>query len=105
MVTASIVQAVEGGVVVHIHVQPRAGTTEITGRHGDALRIRVAAPPVDGRATTAALRALADALSVPASAVHLLSGDRSRLKRVKVDGIDEAGARARLARWLGSAGG
>jgi uncharacterized protein YggU (UPF0235/DUF167 family) len=55
-------------VVLHVHVLPRAGKTEITGRHGDALRIRVAAPPVDGRATEAARRAVADALGVPPSA-------------------------------------
>jgi hypothetical protein len=59
-----IVEAVEGGVVVHVHVLPRSGRTEIVGRHGDALKVRVAAPPVDGQATDAARVALAAALGV-----------------------------------------
>jgi uncharacterized protein (TIGR00251 family) len=91
-----IVQAVAGGVVVAVHVQPRAGTTAITGTHGDALKIRVAAPPVDGRATEAARAELARALGVAASAVMLVSGERSRLKRFRVAGCTQAGAIAAL---------
>ena len=80
-----------------VHVQPRAGTTAITGTHGDALKMRVAAPPVEGRATEAARRALADALGVPASAVALASGERSRVKRFRVSGMTADAAIARLA--------
>ncbi len=83
--------------IVAVHVQPRAGRTQITGRHGDALRIRVAAPPLDGRATEAARRALASALGVAPSAVTLTAGERSRLKRFRVDGLAADDARARLA--------
>jgi uncharacterized protein len=82
-----IVQEVDGGVIVSVHVQPRAGRTEITGRHGDALKIRVAAPPVDGRATDAARLALAGALEVAPAAVELVSGASSRLKRFRVTGL------------------
>ena len=70
-----------------MHVQPRAGRTQVAGRHGDALRIRVAAPPVDGRATEAARVALADALGVAPRPVTLVAGERSRLKRFRVDGL------------------
>ena len=83
-----------------MHVQPRAGQTQITGRHGDALRIRVAAPPVDGRATEAARAALAAALDVAPSSVTLVAGERSRLKRFRVAGLAEADARTRVAALL-----
>jgi uncharacterized protein (TIGR00251 family) len=94
------VTAVDGGVTVSVHVQPRAGRTQITGRHGDALKIRVAAPPVEGRATEAARVALAAALRVPAATVTLVAGERSRLKRFRVDGLAEADARDRIAALL-----
>lgn len=93
----NIVAAADAGVVIAVHVQPRSGVTAITGRHGDALRIRVAAPPVDGRATEAARRALADALGVSAASVELASGERSRLKRFRVDGLTLDDARDRIA--------
>ena len=80
-----------------MHVQPRAGTTSVQGRHGDALKIRVAAPPVDGRATEAARRALADALGVSPAVVSLVSGEHSRLKRFRVEGLTMTDAQARVA--------
>jgi len=90
---------------VHVHVLPRSGRTEIVGRHGDALKVRVAAPPVDGRATEAARVALADALGVAPATVTVVSGERSRLKRLRIDGLAAAEARRRLARWLGEGDG
>jgi uncharacterized protein len=92
-VTASpIVQETDGGVIINVHVQPRSGSTVVRGRQGDALRIRVTAPPVDGRATEAARCALGTALGVRPGAVSLVSGERSRVKRFRVDGLatDEA---------------
>ena len=97
----AIVQAVDGGVVVAVHVQPRAGVTRIVGKHGDALKIRVAAPPVDGKATEAARRALADGLGVTPAHVVLVEGERSRLKRFRIDGLDMATARSRLTALTG----
>jgi uncharacterized protein (TIGR00251 family) len=93
---ASIVRAVEGGVTIAVHVQPRAGQTRIAGRHGDALKIRVAAPPAEGRATEAARVTLASALGVPDAAVTLVAGERSRLKRFRVAGLSESDARDRV---------
>jgi uncharacterized protein YggU (UPF0235/DUF167 family) len=87
-------------VIVHVHVQPRAGRTHLAGRHGDALRIRVAAAPVDGKATAAACTALADALAVAPSRVTLATGERSRLKQLHVAGLTLAEAVERLAPWL-----
>lgn len=91
--------------MLHVHVLPRAGRTEVTGRHGDALRIRVAAPPVDGRATEAARVAVAEVLRVAPSAVTLTGGERSRLKRFRISGIDRAEATERLRPFLDPAGG
>lgn len=91
--------------MVHVHVLPRSGRTEIAGRHGDALKVRVAAPPVDGRATDAARIALAAALGVAPAAVTIVSGERSRLKRLRVAGLDAATAHRLLAPFLGPVGG
>ncbi len=98
----AVVEAVDGGVVVHVHVLPRSGRTEIAGRHGDALKVRVAAPPVDGRATDAARIAVAEALAVAPSSVTVVAGERSRLKRLRVAGLGLADAERRLGPYLGA---
>ena len=81
---------------MHVHVQPRAGRTEIVGRHGNALKIRVTAPPVDGRATEATARVLADAVGVPERDVRLEAGASSRLKRFRVIGVSAPHTARRL---------
>ena len=85
-----------------MHVIPRCGRTEIVGRHGDALKVRVKEAPVDGRATEAARLAVASALGVGAGAVRLESGERSRHKRFRIAGLGLLEAERRLAPWLGS---
>jgi uncharacterized protein YggU (UPF0235/DUF167 family) len=90
---------------VHVHVLPRSGRTEIVGRHGDALKVRVAAAPVDGRATEAARIAVADALGVAPAAVTVISGEHSRLKRMRVDGLDRPSVLGRLTPFLGPSSG
>ena len=96
----AIVREVDGGVVVAVHVQPRAGRTQITGRHGDALKIRVAAAPVEGRATEAARVALAEALGVAPATVTLVTGESSRLKRFRIQGMAATEAQARVGDLL-----
>ncbi len=86
--------------MVRVHVQPRAGRTEVVGRHGDALKVRVSEPPVDGRATEAARRAVAGAFGLPASRVELVSGERSRLKTFRLCGMPVAEAAEGLAALL-----
>lgn len=83
--------------MVHVHVQPRAGRTEVAGRHGDALKVRVRSAPVDGKATEEARRVLAALLDVPPSAVVLLSGAASRSKRFRIVGATPGAVRAALA--------
>ncbi len=88
--------AVEGGVRLHLHIQPRASITEIVGVHGDALKIRLAAPPVDGAANEALIRFLAERLGVPRSAVKLVAGASGRRKVVEVTGVTTPYALDRL---------
>lgn len=88
-------EAADGSVVLTLHIQPGAKKTEFVGLHGEALKIRLAAPPVDGKANAALCAFLADFCGVPKSAVSLVSGETSRAKRVRVDGAS-AGALARL---------
>jgi uncharacterized protein len=78
------------GVTLRLHIQPGAKKTEVAGLHGEALKIRLAAPPVDGKANACLLAFLADKLGVAKSAVSLVSGDTSRAKRVHVSGIAPA---------------
>lgn len=85
-----------GGVRFAIHVQPRSRRPGIDGVHGDALRVRVQAPPVEGAANEAVVAVLAEALGVPARAVHIAAGQSGRQKLVDVDGVDATGAMARL---------
>lgn len=90
------IAATPGGVLLRVHVQPGAATTALAGLHGDALKVRLAAPPVDGRANEALLAFLVEALDVPRRAVTLQRGAASRAKTVRVEGIDPETARARL---------
>ena len=70
-----------------VRVVPRASRSEVAGEHGGALRVRVAAPPVEGAANEELTRTLARALGVPARAVEIVSGHHSKLKRVRVGGV------------------
>lgn len=74
----------DGRLLLTLHIQPGAKSTEVCGLHGDALKIRLAAPPVDGKANAALLAFVAAALGVARSAVTLKSGQTSRRKVVEV---------------------
>src|SRR2546423_3887567 len=82
---------------LRLRVSPGAGRSGIVGRHGDAWKVRVTAPPEDGRANEAVLRLLADALSMPRAAVRLVSGHTGRDKIVLLDGVGPAQIERRLA--------
>lgn len=74
----------DGRLLLTLHIQPGAKKTEVCGLHGDALKIRLAAPPVDGKANAALLAFVADRLDLSKSAVSLKSGQTSRRKVVEV---------------------
>ncbi len=90
-------RADEQGVTLRLHIQPGAKKTEVVGLHGEALKIRLAAPPVEGKANACLIAFLADRLGVAKSAVSLVSGDTSRAKRVRVSGVDAVSAGKALA--------
>jgi uncharacterized protein (TIGR00251 family) len=85
-----------GGVRLRARIQPRASRTECVGLVGHELRIRIAAPPVDGAANDALTRFLAQRLGVPRSRVVVVAGASSRSKVIEVRGIDAEAARGRL---------
>jgi uncharacterized protein (TIGR00251 family) len=72
-------------VVLTLHVQPGAKRTEVAGVHGDALKLRLAAPPVEGKANAELVRFLADAFGVPARDVAIVSGANARRKIVRIE--------------------
>ena len=92
----NVVTAVPGGVRVRLRVQPRASRSEIVGIVGDALKVRLAAPPVDGAANDALIRFLAESLHAPRSSLTLVSGGTSRSKVIDIQGIGEEAARRAL---------
>jgi uncharacterized protein (TIGR00251 family) len=92
------------GVVLSVRVQPGARRAGITGHHGDALALRVTAPPVEGKANEAVLDAIAELLGVRRSQVSLRRGATSRTKQVHVRGVDPGAVVRRIEGLLGDAG-
>ena len=84
------------GAVLSVWVQPRASRSELAGTREDALRVRLAAAPVDGEANAALLRLLAKRLGVPRSALELLRGQTGRRKDVLVRGLTPEEVLSRL---------
>lgn len=76
-----------GAAIFPVRVQPRASKDEIAGEMGGALKVRLRAPAVEDRANEALVEFLAQLLKTPKSAVRILSGDRSRTKRIEIRGV------------------
>ncbi len=74
----------DGAVVLVLHVQPGAKRTQVDGAHGDALKVRLAAPPVDGKANAELVRFLADAFGVAQRQIAIVRGGTSRRKTVRI---------------------
>jgi uncharacterized protein (TIGR00251 family) len=81
---------------IEIYIQPRASKTEIVGAHGTALKIRLAAPPVDGAANQALIEFIAERLNVSKGAVRIVAGASSRRKLIEVAGWTTERARKAL---------
>ena len=91
------------GLIFSILVQPRASKNQVAGLHGDALKIRLTAPPVEGKANKMRAAFLAKSLGVPKSAVEIVSGQTGRNKQVKVAcaAADRAELRRRILALAG----
>jgi uncharacterized protein (TIGR00251 family) len=81
------IRETEHGVIFHIHVVPRSAKCEVAGVQGDALKLRITAPPVEGQANTECIRFLSDILGVRKKQVTILSGHKSKKKTVAIEGI------------------
>jgi uncharacterized protein (TIGR00251 family) len=89
----------DGAAIFSVRVTPRASRDAIEGEHQGALKVRLTAPPVKDRANEALRRLLAERLNVPVSTVRIVSGEKSRNKKVEVAGA----TRARLASFFEAA--
>ena len=91
------------GIVLKVFVQPRSAQNMIAGQHGDALKIKLTAPPVDGAANKMCIQYLAKFLKVPKSALEIISGHSSRTKRILLrygDGKNTGGSEQKRIRFL-----
>ncbi len=84
------------GAVLNLRIVPRASKNAIQGEHGDALKVRLCAPPVDGAANASLVEFLADAFSLPRARVQLLSGATSRNKRVLLAGLPASAIQSKI---------
>lgn len=92
----------DNAVRVSVHVQPRAARSEIVGEHGDAVKVRLAAPPVEGAANDELCRFIAKTVGVPASRVAVVSGAGSRQKVIEIAGVDVEHVQAAVLRAMKS---
>jgi uncharacterized protein (TIGR00251 family) len=79
-----------GYVTFSIKVQPRARKNAITGTVGDALKVSLTAPPIDGKANQAVIDFLAGIFKIPRSSITIASGETSRIKLIRISGVDKA---------------
>lgn len=88
------------GVLLNLHVQPRASRNELVGLQGDALKVRFTSPPVDGAANRLCIEFFAKLMGIPKRDVLLVSGDKSRHKRLLFRGLAPESAQQAIAAVL-----
>ena len=93
-VSALRVEVSQGRARLAIRVQPRAARSEIVGVYGEALKVRLNAPPVDGAANEELVKLLAHTFAVARRAIRILSGEHSRSKIVEIEGVTDGAIRA-----------
>lgn len=82
--SAAHYQWTDGDLLLVCHLQPKASKSEFSGLHGDALKVRIQAPPVEGKANSELVKFLAKQFGVSKSAVSIISGELNRHKRVRI---------------------
>lgn len=82
--------------IIQVHVVSNAKIDKVVGQHGDAIKIKLRAPAVEGKANAALVTFLADRLHVPAQEIVLMHGQRSRDKVIRIEGLSEEDVRRRL---------
>ena len=87
----------EEAILLKIHLLPRASRDEICGLHGNAIRVKVTAPPIEGKANKALQRFFAEKLHLAAAQIEIVAGQRSRDKTLRISGL----SRAEIQRALG----
>jgi len=87
------------GITFTVRIVPRASTSEIVGDHEGALRIRIAAPPVEGAANRELIRLLAKSLKVPQNAVEIISGASSKNKIIRLKGVPATALAPLQLKW------
>ncbi len=92
------------GTMLAVHVQPGAGRTEVVGRHGDALKIRVAAPPTGNRANDAVVELVAREFAIKEAEVVVTSGSSSGQKQLQLTGVEVRAAERVVDRLLAPTG-
>jgi uncharacterized protein (TIGR00251 family) len=88
------------GATFSVRIHPRARKNAITGELGDALKISLTAPPVEGKANDACIEFLADLLKLPRSSITIAAGQASRNKLIRISGVSAAEVEARLRRVI-----
>jgi uncharacterized protein (TIGR00251 family) len=83
----ALITEVADGIVIRLHLQPRASKTEICGIQGEELKVRVTSPPVDDAANKLCIEFFAKTLKIPKSALTIISGQKSRHKRLFIPGV------------------
>lgn len=96
-----VISELESGIIIRLHLQPRASRTEICGIHGEELKVRVTSPPVDDAANRLCIEFFAKCFSLPKSAVSIVSGHKSRHKRILLPKVNVADAVAVINSHLG----
>ena len=87
------IDSTSGGISFTVYVQPRASANKVSGIHGNALKIRLTAPPVDNAANRSCLKFLSRQLKIPASSMEITSGAASRTKTIRIRCPDDKDAR------------
>lgn len=94
------VKPTHDGVILCVRVQPRSKKTMVAGTVGECLKVRVKAPPVEGAANEACRDFLAELFDITSSRVQIVSGSKSRLKKILLRGLDEESVSSRIAELL-----